>query len=147
VSARRFAEGTSVPVSRSQDELRSLAKKAGAVSVVIGEEESRAVFFFIANNRKVRFTVPVPSPDEFQGRRSAVNAAEERRRWRALVLVVRAKLESVASGIEAFEDAFLAQIVVPGTSETVGEAMREQLETAYLTGKPVRLLLGAGSGA
>jgi hypothetical protein len=35
-----------------------------------------------------------------------------RQRWRALVLVIKAKLEAVESGITSFEDEFLAHTVL-----------------------------------
>ena len=36
-----------------------------------------------------------------------------RQRWRALLLIIRAKLEAVASGITTLENEFLANIVLP----------------------------------
>jgi len=41
-----------------------------------------------------------------EARRLAVDA-EERRRWRCLLLVIKAKLESVADAVETFDEAFL----------------------------------------
>lgn len=51
-------------------------------------------------------------------------------RWRTLLLCLKAKLESVESGIETFEDAFLAQIVMPDGG-TVAEHVRPRIAEAY----------------
>lgn len=64
------------------------------------------------------------------GRRTRSDDAAEkaweqatRQRWRALHLVVKAKLEAVESGITVFDDEFLAHIVLPDGG-TVGRWMR-----------------------
>ena len=67
---------------------------------------------------------------------SAAEAAHEqatRQRWRALALSIKAKLESVESGIEQFEEAFMAQIVLPN-GKTVGEWVAPQIEASYKSG-------------
>ncbi len=63
-----------------------------------------------------------------------------RQRWRALVLVVKAKLEAVETGITTFEQEFMAHIVLPD-GKTVGERVRGAIAQAYATGKTPRLLL------
>jgi hypothetical protein len=57
-----------------------------------------------------------------------------RQRWRALALVIKAKLEVVESGISIFEDEFMANIVLPG-GDTVGDFRRLQIAEAYRIGK------------
>jgi len=52
-----------------------------------------------------------------------------------LALVVKAKLEAAASGITEF----LGNIVVPGTSCTMGEFVKEDLRLAYKVGPMVPL--------
>ena len=63
---------------------------------------------------------------------------EVRRRWRALVLCVKAKLEVVESGISTFEQEFLAHIVVAG-GKTIGQEMVPRLGDVAAGGP---LLLG-----
>ena len=66
-----------------------------------------------------------------------------RTRWRALLLCIKAKLESVESGIETFDTAFMAQIVLPD-GRTVEERVLPEIEKAYLTGvAPTTLMLEA----
>jgi hypothetical protein len=68
---------------------------------------------------------------------------EERQKYRALLLVIKAKLESVESEIETFEQAFLAHLALPGSStQTVGEWLTPQIEKAYREGSMPMLLSG-----
>lgn len=62
-----------------------------------------------------------------------------KQRWRALALVIKAKLEAVEAGITIFEDEFLAHIVLPN-GQTAGEYMVPQIEAAYETGKMPAML-------
>ena len=69
------------------------------------------------------------------------NAYEQavRQRWRALALVIKAKLEAVESGITVFDKEFMAHIVLPD-GKTVGEHMLPQIESSYETGSMPPLL-------
>src|SRR6266702_1005031 len=60
---------------------------------------------FRFKDRRVRLDVPMPAEHEL-GTKAKLDAAT-RQRWRALVLVVKAKLEAVASGISTLESEFL----------------------------------------
>jgi hypothetical protein len=63
-------------------------------------------------------------------------------RWRALALVIKAKLEAVAAGITTVEQEFLAHIVLPDGHTTVGTWMAPQLAAAYDAGTMPALLPG-----
>ena len=67
-----------------------------------------------------------------------------RQRWRALVLIVKAKLEAIEAGISTLEREFLADIIMPN-NQTVGQWLAPQIEQVYLTGKMPPLLPGAQS--
>jgi hypothetical protein len=69
----------------------------------------------------------------------------ELQRWRALLLVIKAKLESVESNIETFEHAFLAQIVMPN-DQTVSEILNPIIAFAYKSGKMPKQLGPAPPG-
>ena len=100
----------------------------------------------------VRFTIGMPDKDsdEFnltetgksRKREAALKSWEQagRQRWRALNLVVKAKLEAVDSGITTFEEEFLAHILMP-TGETVGDYTLPQLEQIRMGGKKMPKLL------
>jgi hypothetical protein len=60
-------------------------------------------------------------------------------RWRALALVIKAKLEAVQQGISTFEDEFLAQTVLPD-GNTLSRWIQPQLTSVYATGHMPPLL-------
>ena len=62
---------------------------------------------------------------------------------RALLLVIKAKLEAVTAGISTIETEFLANIVLPDNT-TAGEWMLPQIDRAYCTGEMPPLLPAAG---
>jgi len=110
---RPFAEGTAVSVEKSQMQIQSLVRRHGATMFSAGWlAQGQAAVEFSIKGRRVRFTISSPTGP------SAKVEAEERRRWRCLLLAIRAKLEIVASGISEFDEEFLAHVVTD-TGETV----------------------------
>lgn len=150
-----YAENTSVPVERSKAEIERILGKYGASGFGYMTQGTRAVIMFEAHSRRVRFTLPLPDPeaDEFrktpsgrQRKGSSVNQAYEqelRRRWRALALAIKAKLEAVETGIAEFEEEFLAHIVMPN-GQTVAETAIPAIARAYDKGRMQPLLPEAG---
>lgn len=132
---RPFALGTTVLASKTRGQIEELATRNGATSFATATDSAYARILFEAHGRRVRFTIPIVTSDE----------AENRRRWRCLYMVIRAKFEAVAEGLESFENAFLAQTIVPGNSgETVAQWIGPQLEAAYARGATMAPLLGDG---
>lgn len=152
----RYAEGTTVAPEKSRMEIEQILRRYGADQFVSGWSTQNAVIGFTAHGRQVRFVLPMPSIDEIPTRngngatlkpqqRMDKLAGEERRRWRALALAIKAKLEAVESGIAEFEDEFLAHIVMPD-GRTVGQHVRPGIEATYESGHMVPLLaIEAGS--
>ena len=152
MSNGRYAGSTDVSTDRSRTEIEKTLARYGADQFMYGWENSRAMIGFRASGKMVRLTLPLPdrNSDEFlltpsrKWRRTAAEierAYEQavRQRWRALALVVKAKLEAVETGITTFEAEFLSCIVLPDNS-TVGDSMLPQVEQAYLTGEMPRML-------
>jgi len=150
-----YAENTSVLVSRSRAEIEAVVSRYGAERFASMLESGRAAILFEANGKRVQFELPLPDKKDFilkpyRGRHKErtleeIETAWEqacRQRWRALALVVKAKLEAVESGITTFEDEFLAHIVLPD-GKTVGRWFKPQLEAAYQN-KKMPPLLGDG---
>lgn len=145
-----YAKSTTVSSEKSRGEIEATLQRYGATSFMYGWDQSAAIVAFDYQGKRIRFMLPLPdrSDREFthhsRGKRtqSAALAAWEqatRQRWRALLLVIKAKLEAVEAGISTFEQEFLAHIVLP-TGETVGQWMIPQVERAYLTGNMPKLL-------
>ena len=70
---------------------------------------------------------------------------ETRRLWRSLLLVIKAKLEAVATGIVTAEEEFLSHVVLPDNS-TVGQWVEPQLARVYGRGDMPALLPGSDRG-
>jgi hypothetical protein len=148
----RYAEGTTVSPDRSQTEISENLRRYGATSYVSGYEDNRAMIAFKAHDRTIRFILDLPMPGDAEfaftptrqrRKPDAARAAYEqeiRRRWRALALAIKAKLEAVATGIATFEDEFLAYTVLPDNT-TVGDRVRGELEQAWRTGQASPRLL------
>ncbi len=150
----RFAEHTNVPSDRSRAEIEKTLARYGADQFMYGWKENDALVAFRAHNRHIKFVLPLPdrhdeafthTPNRKTERSPAqAEAAYEqavKQRWRALALVIKAKLEAVETGITEFEDEFMAHIVLP-SGETVGQWMRPQIASAYDSGDMPPLLPG-----
>lgn len=141
----RYAANTSVSSDRSRTEIEHVLMRYGATRFMYGTDAKGATVAFEAQGRRVRFFLPMPDKTDKAftqtpgGRRkrdpqSALIAWEQatRQRWRALALVIKAKLEAVASGITDFEAEFLSHIILPNGA-TVGMWMAPQIKRAYET--------------
>jgi hypothetical protein len=135
-----YAETTVVPVSRSRMEIEQLLERhrAKQYGTAVDYDLRSARVQFRLHDRIVRFTVALPDPTKIGAGRRLEQA--ERQRWRALLLVIKAKLESVENKIETFEQAFLANVVLPN-DETVGSVMSPLIAEAYRGGRMPRALL------
>ena len=123
-----YAEKTSISVARTKADIEELVQKYGA-------------------GRQIKFLLPLPdksareywyTPGRGQRRtEAAAHTAWEqacRSRWRALYLIIKAKLEAVEAGISTVEREFLYDIVLP-EGQTAGEGMAPQIAEAYQTGQ------------
>jgi hypothetical protein len=148
----RYAAGTEVPVERTKAEIERLLQRYGADSFLYGWAGDVAVIGFRLAERHVRIYVPLPSKADpafrtsptgrYRASQAAVQSAWEqaiRQRWRAVALVLKAKLEAVAAGISTIEREFLADTLLPD-GRTVGEWAAPQLETMYRSGQMPPLL-------
>lgn len=151
-----YAANTSVPVERSRAELERTLERYGADAFAYGWGPEGAVIQFRAHERYVKFELPLPKKDDprfttykrghnmhWRTPEAALKEWEQacRQRWRALNLVVKAKLEAVEAGISEFEEEFLAHIMLPN-GQTAGQWLRPQVEEAYASGEmPAELRL------
>lgn len=141
-----YAASTSVSTETSRGEIERTLTRYGAESFAYGWKSDQAMIEFAANGRRIRFILTLPDKQDAEfwstpgGRRQrdpdgALKAWEQacRQRWRALSLVIKAKLEAVEADISTFEDEFLSHTVLPNGT-TVGQWIGPQIEEAYATG-------------
>jgi len=139
-----YAKSTSVAAEKSRGEIERVLLRYGADQFVYGWCGEGAMIAFRMNERQIRLTLPMPdrnarefthSPGRGNKRKSeaAMKAWEQatRQRWRALLLVIKAKLESIEVGISTFDDEFLAHILLPN-GKTVGEFTIPQIVEGYV---------------
>lgn len=114
----KYAERTDVPVSRSRDQIEALLEKYDADAFVFGRDMAlnKTVLSFRHNKMCYRYVI------EIMG-----DAQEERCRWRALYIVIKAMLIAVDSKIMNFETAFMPWIL-GANGKCLGETVAPQLE-------------------
>jgi hypothetical protein len=148
----RYASRTDVASDRSRSAIEKLLMAHGATSFVYGWDASHDRMQFVLHERAIRFLLPRVTVDDlsrqkkrgrFQSPAAAGRALEQanRQRWRALYLVIRAKLEAVEAGIAIFDQEFLA-FIMGRDGMTVGDLILPQLTTHGEW--PGRALLGSG---
>lgn len=149
-----YAAKTEVTTDKSRLEIERTLARYGSTHFAYMSEPGRAHIAFKRGDRQIRFTVPLPDRDspEFTrtptGRvasKTAADTAHEqagRQRWRALALVVKAKLEAVEAGIAEFDAEFYAYTVLP-SGATIYEQTSAQVTQMIESGMPSHLMLEA----
>ncbi len=148
----RYAENTSVSAEKSRAEIERILCRYGADGFMYGWDGPSATVMFRMGGKMVKFQLQLPDKNDFRftpAKRQKRSATDQlkmweqstRQKWRALALVIKAKLEAVKSEITTFEEEFLAHILLPDGS-TVGEFAVPQVEAAYKTGEMPKLLPG-----
>jgi hypothetical protein len=131
---RRFAEDTSVPVSRTQEEIKARLRSHGADQIAVFESEDRSAVAFRLGFAMYRITVPTDA-------KAKNRAQDDRRAWRLLGLLMKSKLEAVREGATTVEREFLADMLLYD-GQTVSERLGPELQIAQREGRmPTTLLL------
>lgn len=152
-----FAKGTNVSRARSRAEIEATLERFGCEGFMSGQDGRTAVIAFKARGRQIMFRMTMPDPDDkafrltptgkdrTQTGTTAAYEQEVRRLWRAMTMSIKAKLVSVEDGIETFEQAFMAHVVMPD-GLTISDHVSSRIAVAYETGDMPRLLPGPKRG-
>lgn len=113
----QYAADTTVSTENSRAEIERTLRRYQADAFAYGWDGNKAMIQFDAQDRRIRFVLPLPERDDpsftrtpGRGLTRNAEAAERaweqgcRQRWRALALCIKAKLEAVESGISTFEE-------------------------------------------
>jgi hypothetical protein len=127
VSVRRYAEGTKVTVESSRGEITGILAKHGVKKMGWMGDEAGDDLMFEMGGGSYRFHIARPSLAEVKARYIAEGGrwnlvydeqakvdAEWRRRWRANVLLLKAKLEFIEAGDTTLERELLPYRVLKG---------------------------------
>ncbi len=155
----RYATDTVVPIERSRAEIEMLLVRYGASQFHSGWMDGRALIAFKLKELFIRFILPIPDRAErrfwwkaIRGHTKKLTESQAERnweqecrsRWRALVLVVKAKLEAVECGISTLENEFMAFIVL-ANNETLGQWVINTALPAIREGQMPKMLTGGES--
>lgn len=148
-----YAESTKVPIEKTQADIHKLVKSQGAnrYGLMEDEETGEVTIGFMIEGRQIRFRIQTAALSAFmktperglqRSRAQALQAQAQdtRSRWRSLFLAVKAKFDSIDRGIETFDQAFMAHVVLPD-GKTIAEAIGPQITAMVDTGEAPRLLL------
>ena len=149
---QRYANTTTVSPDRSKAEIENLLRRYGADQFIYGWREQQALIGFSIRGFQIRISLPLPDPEGFnhtpaKGQRRSDSAAAkayqqaERQAWRALVLVIKAKLEAAEAGITTIEEQFLADMVLPDNT-TLSQRLLPELRQSIDSGKLPPMLPG-----
>ena len=140
----QYASQTTVPVERSRAEIMGVLDRYGCDGISTHQTQEAWGIEFYVHNRKVRFAIEHPEKADRKysetpsGRRKR-NTQSKNKAWeqdlrqiyRALCLIIKAKLEYVESGHAIFEREFMANIVDPVTGKTMGEVVQPLIADRY----------------
>jgi hypothetical protein len=146
-----YAQSTTVSEEKSRAEIeQTIRKHVGRdASFSYGTIPGRAAIQFSAHGRQIKFELPLPTREEGEAKARDGRAPyrkptpaqveawldqEYRRRWRCMLLIIKAKFEAVEMKMDlaeseeergqVFEQEFLAYIV-GDTGQTLYQAIRE----------------------
>lgn len=152
-----YANQTSVSVEKSRAEIETVLAKYGADHFAYATQPCFARIGFAIEDPQskarlmVKMTLPLPAKNERRFTHTADKGLPRRSdqilqsweqacrsSWRALLLVIKAKLEACAAGISTVEREFMADVVT-GDGRTIGEIVGPQM-TALGKGAGLKLL-------
>jgi hypothetical protein len=144
-----FASHTKVPVEQTRAEIDRLLTRNGATQTLIGydSEKDLAAVAFTIDGARFRLQVPMrvmaAQNKRKVGKPLAGFAREQfyRSRWRAVLLLLKAKLEIVAIGVSTVEREFMADLLLPN-GQTVEHVIPVLLERGFLDNLPPQLTEG-----
>lgn len=144
----RFASTTSVPIDRSQGEIQRTLQRYGANEFMFGNGDGFFCVAFRFKERAIKIKIDAPakySKPRWTGDTSKIENPrfdqELRQRFRCVLLVIKAKLEAVESGIVTVEQEFMPYLVMPD-GRTVSEHSMPAILGAYASGKMPKSIFG-----
>ncbi len=111
----KYAEATRVSVSKSKTEIEKTLMRYGCDEFFYGIAARGTAIGFKFKGREIKLNIPLPDRNEYRQNQTGETKwkQEQRRRWRVLLLWIKANLELIETGLISFEDVFLAQTCLP----------------------------------
>lgn len=127
---RVYAQDTTVPTYKSQNEVRTMLSAMGADRFALAEYDGQVVMRFRVGS--VMYQIERPDLPEIRGKS---DEQRERAAWRALVLLVKAKRVAIEQGITTVEREFMADTVLPNGARLI-DYHQELVSNSYADGPP-----------
>lgn len=139
-------EDTSVPVSRSQEQIRKLLRGAGAKGVQFSEEwHGETAAFYVRFlwelggsespvTQAVRLKVEA-LPEDHEGVWKQADQ-RERQAWRGIAHYLEGTIKAATFGLIRFEDIFLSFMEIEPMGRTLGERLIPEMERGRLALPP-----------
>ena len=134
----RYAQGTDVPVSRSQEEVERTLVRFGCQQRAWMRDDAKPMIALAFTRKGLSYRMVMPL-DKSGGER------ETRRRMRVVLLWLKAQCEMVDTGLMSFEDAFLPHAALPD-GRTVAQAFQPQVQAMLTEGRMPSLTLSLPQG-
>ncbi len=153
---RRYASGTAVATERSQAEIKKTLQRYGADNVTIGESMAQGVALIQFLHRdlpcEIRVKLPRAQEERFhltpgRRRRRTGEAARKawadecRRKWRVLLMLIKAKLEAIEEEVISPQEALLPWLMLPN-GQNVSQALEKTWDKILEGGDVGQLLIG-----
>jgi hypothetical protein len=144
----KYADGTDVPVAQSKAEIESLLTRHGSSGFLSGADAIQGyefIHFRFGDCAIAKLIMPIPTDKDFPDYKGGADKLERairnehKRRWRVLLITVKAKLEFIKTGLSTFEREFLGDLLLPDGT-TLSQKIAPQIEAMYKSGKMPRLL-------
>lgn len=124
----RYAARSAVPVNRSRGEIESLLTRIGADSTAFMGDANAAAVAFRLHGRNYVIRLPYPQARNDRERDQGIRSL-----WRAMGLLVKAKLIAVESGVTTAEAEFLAHAMLP-SGQTLVEHLNDHPDQLTTSG-------------
>lgn len=134
MTKRRYAEDTSVPVGRSQQQIRDMLKRIDADGFLFGDADGRVMVQFRTHGRVARIVQPLPDD----------RPQTERMIWRHILLLVTARVTEIQNEMLTFDEAFMPHLMLPDGS-TFRDTALPAISQTYETGEMPALMPGGTS--
>ncbi len=120
----RYAKTTSVTVEKSQIQIQQVLKKYGADQFMYAWADETVMIGFRIDGYPVQIQIPMPEKPQ-----------EQRQAMRVLLLLIKAKLEWIETGLSTVAAEFMAQLMLPN-----GQSMAQWALPHLESGKMPRSL-------
>lgn len=127
---RVYAQDTTVPAYRSQNEVRDMLNSMGAHRFALMEAEGQVLMRFHIED--TIYQIDRPDLPDIPGKSTD---QKERAAWRALVLLVKAKKVAIEQGITTVEREFMADTVLPNGARLI-DYRSQIIDHEYGNGPP-----------